>query len=134
MIKALKVTMIIFAVVEIILGLGFLFFGPQMSEMFGFEEGPDYIQYIGALLGVTLIVISIFLIAAARDPLRHIYWVKFAIWWAVSGVIAGLYSIIVGHVDFGQAGFGIIWDGAIAVALLIFYPWRERARQVESLT
>ena len=59
-----------------------------MSAMLGFEEGPAYIQYMGALLGLTLIVISIFLIAAARDLLKHIYWVKFAIWWAVSGVLA----------------------------------------------
>jgi hypothetical protein len=79
---------------------------------------------MGALLGLTLIAISIFLIAAARDPLSHIYWVKFAILWAVTGVIAGLYSIIVGYVDFSQAGMGIVWDAVVAVALLIFYPCR----------
>ena len=124
MIKALKVVMIVFGVVEICFGLGFLFFLPQWSAMLGFEEGPDYIQYMGALLGLTLIAVSIFLIMAARDPLRHIYWVKFAILWAVTGVIAGLYSIIMGYVHFGQAGMGIIWDGVVAVALLIFYPWR----------
>jgi hypothetical protein len=43
MIKALKVTMIVFGVVEICFGLGFLFFLPEWSAMLGFEEGPDYI-------------------------------------------------------------------------------------------
>ena len=124
MIKALKVVMIAYGVVEICFGLGFLFFLPEMLAMFGFGEGPDYIQYMGALLGLTLIAVSIFLIMAARDPLRHIYWVKFAILWAVTGVIAGLYSIIVGYVNFGQAVMGIIWDAVVAAALLIFYPWR----------
>jgi hypothetical protein len=78
---------------------------------------------MGALLGLTLIAVSIFLIMAARDLHRHIYWVKFAILWAVTGVIAGLYSMIVGYVNFGQAGMGIIWDAVVAAALLIFYPW-----------
>jgi hypothetical protein len=124
MIKGLKVTMIVLAVVEICFGLGFLFFMPAMGAMLGFEQGPDYIQYVGALLGVTLIVISIFIIAAAKDPLRHIYWVKFAIWWCVAGVLAALYSMIMGYVNFGQAGMGTIWDALVAAALLIFYPWR----------
>jgi hypothetical protein len=123
MIKALRVVMIVFGVVEFLFGLGFLFFLPQWSAMLGFEEGPAYIQYMGALLGLTLIVVSIFLIAASRDLLKHIYWVKFAIWWAVSGVLAGVYSMIIGYVHFSQAGMGIIWDGVVAVALLIFYPW-----------
>jgi hypothetical protein len=124
MIKALKVTMIVLAVVEICFGLGFLFFMPAMGAMLDFEQGPDYIQYVGALLGVTLIVVSIFIIAAAKDPLRHIYWVKFAIWWSVAGVLAALYSMIMGYVNFGQAGMGTIWDALVAAALLIFYPWR----------
>jgi hypothetical protein len=124
MIKGLKVTMIVFGVVEICFGLGFLFFLPEMGAMLGFEQGPDYIQYMGALLGLTLIPISIFIIAAARDPLRHIYWVKFAIWWSAGGVLAALYSMIMGYVNFGQAGMGTIWDAVVAAALLIFYPWR----------
>jgi hypothetical protein len=125
MLKALKVTLIIYGVVEIIFGLGFTFFLPEMGEMLGFEESPNWLPYMGALLGLTLIAVSIFLIAAARDPLRHIWWVKFGILWAITGVIAGLYSIIVGYVDFGQAGMGVIWDAAVTAALLIFYPWRK---------
>lgn len=124
MIKSLKVTLIVYGVVEILFGLGFVFFLQEIGEMFGFEKGPDYQSYYGVLLGLTLIAVSVFLIAAARDPLRHISWVKFAILWAIIGVIAGVYSIILGYVDFGQAGMGIIWDAVVAVALLIFYPWR----------
>ena len=124
MIKGLKVTMIVFGVVEICFGLGFLFFMPAMVAMLGFEQGPAYIQYMGALLGLTLIPISIFIIAAARDPLKHLNWVKFAIWWEVLGVLAGLYSVIMGYVNFSQAGMGTIWDAVVAAALLIFYPWR----------
>jgi hypothetical protein len=125
MLGALKVTLIVYGVVEIIFGLGFTFFMPEMGDMFGFEKGPDWALYVGALLGLTLIAVSIFLIAASRDPLGHIWWVKFGILWAITGVIAGLYSVIRGYADFGQAGMGIIWDAAVTAALLIFYPWRK---------
>lgn len=127
MLKALKVIMIVFGVVELLFGLGFTFFMHEMSDMLGFELGPDYILYIGALLGLTLIPVSVFLIAAARDPLRHISWVKFAIWWCIGGVVAGLYAVIMNYADFSQAGMGIIWDGIVAIALLIFYPWRKQS-------
>ena len=124
MLKALKVTMIVFGVVEICFGLGFLFFMPAMGAMLGFEQVPAHVQYVGAMLGLTLIPISIFIIAAARAPLKHLNWVKFAIWWEVLGVLAGLYSTIMGYVNFSQAGMGTIWDAVVAAALLIFYPWR----------
>ena len=129
MLKALKVTMIVLGVVEILFGLGFTFFMNEMGKTLGFDPGPDYIQYIGALLGLTLITVSAFLIVAAQDPLRHISWVRFAILWCISGVIAGLYAVIRNYVDFSQAGMGIIWDGVVAVALLIFYPWRKTSNQ-----
>ncbi len=129
MLKALKVTMIVLGVVEILFGLGFTFFMNEMGKTLGFDPGPDYILYIGALLGLTLITVSAFLIVAAQDPLRHISWVRFAILWCISGVIAGLYAVIRNYVDFSQAGMGIIWDGVVAVALLIFYPWRKTSNQ-----
>ena len=125
MLKALKVTLIVFGVVEILFGLIFTFFIQEFGAMLGFDKGPDWVLYVGALLGLTLIPVSVFLIAAARDPLRHINWVKFAIIWSIAGVIAGLYAVIRNYVDFSQAGMGIIWDAVVTVVLLIFYPWRK---------
>jgi hypothetical protein len=43
MLKALKVTMIVLGVVEILFGLGFIFFMQKMGKMLGFEPGPNYI-------------------------------------------------------------------------------------------
>ena len=129
MLKALKVTMIVFGVVEIIFGLGFTFFMREMSAMLGFMQMPDHVLYLGALLGLALIAASIFLIAAARDPLRNILWVKFAILFAVTGVLAGVYSVLRGYADFSQAGMGIIWDSIVTIALLVFYPWRKTSSE-----
>ena len=125
MIKALKVTMIVWGVIGILFGLAYIFVPRELGTMLGYEQGPAYVPYMLTGLAGCFISISVFIIVAARDPLRHINWVKFAILYCSLGVVLGLYSIIRGYVDVGQAGMGIIIDGAFAVAFLVFYPWRR---------
>ena len=124
MIKALKVTMIVYAVVGILFGLAYVFVPRQLGAMFGFEEGPAHVAAMAAALGVSWVAACIFLIIAARDPLKHILWVKYAIVFAILSFAAELYSFILGYIDFSQAVTGIIIHAVFAAALLAFYPWR----------
>ena len=124
MIKPLKVTMIVYAVIGILFGLAYIFVPRQLGEMMGYEQGPDYIRYMLAGLGACIIAPSIFLIAAARDPIRHIYWVKFAILWSILIIVIALYSTIRGYVGFDKTGMEIIMQAIFLVAFLVFYPWR----------
>ena len=123
MIRGLKVALIVWAALGILLGLGLVFAPEQLGAMQGYEKGPAYVPYMLASLGGCFIAVSVFIIAAARDPLRHITWVKFAILWSILGAVIGLYSVIRGYVDFGQAGMGIILDAVFAAALLALYPY-----------
>ena len=126
MLKALKVTMVVWAVLHIILGLAFIFVPQQLGEMFGYStEGPEYILSFLASLGVGMIAPSVYLIAAARDPLRHIYWVKFDILWIALSLVVELYSEIQGDISFGQVAMDIILFAVFLVAFLVFYPWRR---------
>lgn len=124
MIKPLKVTMIVYAVIGIVFGLAYIFVPRQLGAMFGYEEGPASVAAMAAALGVSFVSACIFLIIAARDPLKHILWVKYAIVFAILSFAAELYSLILGHVNFSQAGMGIIIHAVFAAALLAFYPWR----------
>ena len=125
MLKALKVTMIVWGVLHILMGLAFIFVPQQLGEMFGYTaEGPEYMLSFLASLGVAMIVPAIFVIVAARDPVKHILWVKFAISCAVLNLVIELYSVIQGYITFGQATATIISTIVFAVALLVFYPWR----------
>ncbi len=124
MTRALKVTMIVYGVIGILFGLAYIFVPRELGDMFGYEHGPAYVPYMLASLGGCFIAASVFIIAAARDPLRHISWVKFAILLSVLLLVTGLYSVIQGYVDFGQAGMGIILHAVFAAAFLVFYPWR----------
>ena len=126
MLKALKVTMIVWGVFHIILGLAFIFVPEELGEMFGYtEEGPEYMLSFLASLGVGMIAPGVFVIVAARDPVKHILWVKFAILCAVLTLVVELYSVIQGYVTFDQAMMSIILPAVFAAALLVFYPWRR---------
>ena len=127
MIRGLKVVMIVFGAISILSGLAHIFIPNQLSVMVGFGEIPDVCRpalFSMAMVGVSFIAAGVWLIVAGRDPLQHITWVKFAILWSILLVVAGLYSILRGAVDFGQVGTGIIIDAVFAVAFLALYPYR----------
>jgi hypothetical protein len=124
MIKGLKVAMIVYAAIGILFGLGYIFIPEQLGTMFGYEEGPAYVAAFAATIGVCLISACVFLIIAARDPLRNILWVKYAILFAILSLAAELYSTIRGYIDFSQSGMAIIIHAVFAVAFLALYPWR----------
>jgi hypothetical protein len=70
--------------------------------------------------------VGVWVIVASRDPLRHISWVKFVITMSIIAVIAGVYSIIQGYVEFSQVMVSTLFDGISAVVFLALYPWRAK--------
>lgn len=123
MIKPLKVTMIVYAVIGILFGLAYIFVPRQLGAMFGHEAGPAFVEALAASFGVSLVSACIFLIIAARDPIKHILWVKYAIVFAILSFAAELYSVILGHITLGSALTPIILHAVFAAGLLAFYPW-----------
>ncbi len=124
MLKALKVVMIVYGVVHILLGLMDLTMHDLVAALYGFGEVARYVNWMGEVIGAIFIAMGVWVIVAARDPLRHIYWVKFAITASSLVLVVGVHSIFVGYVDFSQVGGSIVLAGIFAVALLASYPWR----------
>jgi hypothetical protein len=125
MIKGLKIVMIVWGALGIVGGLAQIFFQSQLGDWAGLEKGPAYMPWLGALIGVSWIVPCVFIIiAAVRDPLKHIMWVQAAVASSVLLLAADVYSIIRGFVTFSQVGMDIIMFAVIAAALLAFYPYR----------
>ena len=124
MVKALKVTMIVYALIGILFGLAFLFVPRQTFAMFGNEAWPTSVAALAAELGASFVAAGIFLLIAARDPLKHILWVKYLIVLAILFFAANLYSVILGYSNFSDEVIGIIMNAVFAAALLAFYPWR----------
>jgi hypothetical protein len=127
MIKGLKVVMIIGAAMWILLGLALVFVQAQYSAMMGFAKGPEWSPFLHALLGVCYIAGGAFIIVAAvRDPLRHIMWVQFAIVVTILALAVEVYSLMRGFVTFEQVGTVVIINAVFFVALMALYPWRAK--------
>jgi hypothetical protein len=106
--KGLKIALITYAAIQIVQGL-ILIIAPQWGgDILGFEKGPAYVQNYLALLGISAIVVGVFLMIAARDPMRNLLWVKYIIVLAVLMLAGNLYSVIRDFVTFSQAGMGIV--------------------------
>ncbi|MCX6012828.1 MAG: hypothetical protein NTV30_05350, partial [Chloroflexi bacterium] len=75
MIRALKVALIAYGVLGILWGLAFIFIPRQLGVSQGYESWPKYSAFFLAVLGTYNIAPSVFLITAARDPIRHVSWV-----------------------------------------------------------
>ena len=124
MIKALKVVMIVYAVIGILFGLAFIIIPDQMSDWFNVAVFVDFPKYILTLLAAQFLVMSVFLIIAARDPIKNILWVKFAIAHALVDALVALYALIRGYGDFSQVGLALIIHAVFAILLLVCYPWK----------
>jgi len=116
--------MIVYGALGILFGLVYVLIPRQLDIMFGYEAGPAYVAAMEVSLGISFIAVCVFLIAAARDPLRHIYWVKFAILFAVLMLVGDIFSVMRGYIDFGHAAMAITLNAVFTIAFLAFYPWR----------
>ena len=123
MIRALKVALVVFGVVMILMGLLLVIFPGKVASM---SEVTGYLRYAIVSLGACLLAAGGFPIAAARDPLRHINWVKFAIVWCILGAAVELYSVGRSDITFGHAAVLIIMHAFFAVVFLALYPWRHK--------
>ena len=124
MIRALKVLLIVFGVYGILMGFMLVILPEQAAVSVGVNNPTGYLIYALISLGMCLIVPSVFLIIAARDPVKHINWVKFAIVWGFLGAAGGLYAVLRGVVPFGQVAVQIIMDFIFAVVILALYPFK----------
>ena len=123
MIRALKVALVVFGVVMILMGLLLVIFPDKVASM---SDITGYLRYAIVSLGACLLAAGGFPLAAARDPLRHINWVKFAIVWCILGAAAELYSVGRSDITFGHAAALIIMHVFFAVVFLALYPWRHK--------
>lgn len=124
MIKALKVTMTIWGAVAIVFGLIYIINPVYLAEQVGFGQIADYVRWIMASSGAILVAVGFWVIVAARDPVRHINWVRFEITKTLLFAAVTVGSIIQGYVHFSQVGWVLIMFAVFAVAFIVLYPRR----------
>ena len=124
MIRALKVTMTVWGAAAIVFGLIYILNPNLLAERAGFGQIADYVRWLMASSGAILVAVGFWVIVAARDPVRHINWVRFEITKTLLFAAVTVGSIIQGYVNFSQVGWVLILFAVFAVALIAFYPRR----------
>jgi uncharacterized protein YjeT (DUF2065 family) len=120
--KALKVVMIIFGLVLVLEGLLDIAIPGQRASAIG--PGGSSVMFFMTILGATWVAAGFWVVAAGRNPARHINWVKFAITLPVLLSIVLVFSIVRGYVGLDQVAIDLVLDAAFALTFLALYPWR----------
>ena len=97
-----------------------------MSELQGAEAITPYLIGTKMVLGASLVAVGTFVVSAARDPIRHVLWVRFAIVFALLFTAVSVYLGLFVKAEFSEVLDGIVIHGTFAVSLLVLYPRGNR--------
>jgi hypothetical protein len=75
-----------------------------------------------AILGATWLTAGAWTIAAARDPFRHLNWVRFAVTFPFVLLVTLTGLTLRGDVAVSQVAVDIGFDALFVVLFLVFYP------------
>jgi hypothetical protein len=129
MIGMLKATMSLYGFGNGAFGILYLVAPDQLALVQGAENTSAYLTSTKMALGAGLAAAGVFIVIAARDPVKRLLWVKYAIALAVLFSAVAWYSGLVLFDDLGQASTGVIIHGVFALLLLALYPKASRVAQ-----
>ncbi|HEX6299767.1 MAG TPA: hypothetical protein VF148_04820 [Acidimicrobiia bacterium] len=122
MTKSLKIALATYGIGLTLVGLSYLVLPEEMSELQGAEELSAFLVGTKMVLGASLLAVGVFVVIAARDPIRNILWVRFAIVFALLFVAVSVYLGAFVKAEFSEVIDGILIHGVFAALLLILYP------------
>ena len=126
MIRALRVTVIVYSIALAVAGLLNIVIPEQMLKTLGFDALSDSARTVMLLVGAAYVAAGVWATVAARDLPKNLIWVKFLITKALLSDAAMLYLGIRGYTEFSDTWWFILIDVVFVALCLAFYPWRSR--------
>ena len=126
MMRALRVTVIVYAVALAVAGLLNIVIPEQMMKTLGFDGLSDAARTVTLLVGAAYAAAGVWATVAARDLPKNLIWVKFLMTKALLSDVSMLYLGIRGYTEFSDTLWFILIDVAFVALCLAFYPWRAR--------
>ncbi len=127
MLRGLKVTMVVFGAILALEGILDIVLPVQRAAGMGLGECAPHAQLPMAILGATWLATGAWTIAAARDPLRHLNWVRFTLTFPLVLLLTLAGAALRGDVAFRQVAIDIGVDALFVMLFLVFYPRGARA-------
>ncbi len=120
----LRVLLIIVGFVQIVLGLGYLFFPHLFLQSMGHSIPPTDINYPLGMLAARFIVYGGAFIAIAKSPFENRLWISNMIFIQLIDFGVGVFYTATGVMPLSLSGFPMF--NAIWISILLFV-WRPKA-------
>ncbi len=124
--RNLKILSAMIGIVQIILGLGFLFAPALMLKSMNIGAPVADINYILAMLAARFLVYGAGMFIILRDPLRHRFWIDGMIAVQAIDLAAGIYYTASGVIGISTSGLAM-FNATLFIILLLL--WRPRSGQ-----
>lgn len=124
--RPLRITLTIIGTVQLV--LGFLFLVPDLgAALLGLDPAPPgWASWLLVMLAARFLGYGAGLLAAARDPQRHLAWVDTMIVVQVIDWVATIAFLYSGGVSLSQVGTAAFLPVVFTAALLWWHPRRLR--------
>lgn len=126
----LKVLLIAVGIVQLVLGLAYLFIPHELLRWMGHSIPATDINYPLGMLAARFLAYGFGLFVIARAPTRHQFWIKNMVFIQVIDLAVGLFYTFSGTIALKLSAFPMM--NATLIALLLWL-WRPRAATVPSV-
>ncbi len=126
-IRALRMLMMMDAVVLTGLGVLFITVPRRIETAFHFQNLPLGVDYLIGLWGCVFATLGLGYALAAVEPRRNVLWVQMGISRGVLEVVFGAMCVFRHMITWEQGAFGIFTAAFIAAAYAVLYPRKEAA-------
>jgi hypothetical protein len=120
--RGLQITMALFGVILVLEGGLDIALPVQRAEGMGLAQCAQSAQLPMTILGATWLLCGGWLLAAVRDPLRHLDAVKLALAFPLVLLLALVGAVLRGYIAFQQIAVDIGFDVLFFVLFLVFFP------------
>jgi len=124
--RALRGTAIVIGVIQLVLGVVFIFIPVQFATIFGLDATPDWVNWIFAMFGARAIGYAVGMLIAVRQPERHAAWLLTMIGIQAVDWVATLVYLTRGTIRFSQVPTAVILP---VLFILITGLWWLRQRR-----
>ena len=120
----LKALLIAVGVVQIVLGLAYLFIPHELLRWMGHSIPADDLNYPLGMLAARFLAYGLGMFVIARAPDRHLFWIQNMVLIQAIDLAVGLFHTFVGTIPLKLSAFPMF--NAVLIAVLLWL-WRPKS-------
>jgi hypothetical protein len=133
-VRMLRLTLAVVAIVQLILGLVFIFVPTQFGSLIGLKEAPTWVYWVFVMFGARALGFAYGMFLAMRNPWQQLGWIRAMIGVQAIDWLGTLYFVFNGAVTWLQVSTASFLPLIFIAVLTIGYPNQAQPSQAAKLT